>query len=189
MKRLVLLAALLTVPAAASAQWQVGGNFGLRTRPDGGDGKIVYGTQFEGMIVKPAGKTTHILQGAIVQMRNHDADGYNVRENSLEASYLYRRAIRGALGVAAGPAVGYSTGCASGGTRSTTYGATTCVAYYTDKGTVRPGYIVQLDVAKTNARGVTWRAGLRATGRTVASGSKTPKPVIWAGFTAPLSQR
>jgi hypothetical protein len=52
---------------------------------------------------------------------------------------------------------------------------------------VRPGYDLQLDYAKRNARGITWRWGVRATGHTVASGSKTPKPVAWAGLTAPLN--
>ncbi len=182
-----LLAALL-VPTIAHAQWQIGLNFGMRARPDGGDGNTVFGTQFEGMIVKPAGKVTHILNGAVVQMRNHDAAGNNIRENSLEASYLYRRAIKGKWGIAAGPAVGISTGCAAGGTHSATYGATHCIAYFADKGTIRPGYIAQLDYAKTNARGLTWRWGLRASGHTVSSGSITPKPAIWGGFTAPFSK-
>ena len=188
MKRLVLIAVLI-VPAAASAQWQIGGNFGIRARPDGGDGNTVYGTQFEGMIVKPGGNVTHILTGSFIQMRNHDAAGNNIRENSVELGYLYRLALKGSLGLAIGPALGISTGCAAGGTHSTTYGATQCVVSYADKGTVRPGYILQLDFAKTNTRGVTWRAGVRATGHTVASGSKTPKPSIWGGFTAPLGQR
>jgi len=188
MKRFVFLALLTATPLAAHAQWQIGLNIGARTRPDGGNGKTVPGIQFEGMIVKPAGAWSHIFQGAVIQMKNRDAADTHVRENSLEISYLLRRAILGGpFGLAVGPALGYSTGCASGGTKSTSYGDRPCVEYYTEKGTKRPGYNFQLDYAKTNARGLTWRWGVRATGHTVASGSKTPKPVLWAGVTAPFS--
>lgn len=185
MKRLLFL--MLAMPVAAHAQWQIGLNAGLRTRPDGGDGNTVPGVQFEGMLVRPAGKWSHMFQGAVVQMKNSDASGQRVRENSLEGSYLLRRALNRWLGVAAGPSLGYSLGCASGGTNATTYGDTPCVASFADDGTVRPGYAVQLDGAWTTARSVTWRAGVRAVGHTVASGSKTPKPVVWAGLTAPFT--
>jgi hypothetical protein len=187
MKRALLM--LLMLPVAAEAQWQIGGNIGLRTRPDGGDGNTVLGVQFEGMIVKVAGKSSYLAQGAIIQMKNHNAAGLRVRENSLEGSLLYRRALNSWLGAAVGPAIGYSTGCASGGRSGTGYGATACVASYAEKGTIRPGYILQLDAAHVTARGMTWRYGIRGTGHTVASGSKTPKPVVWAGFTAPFSSR
>jgi len=189
MKRFAL-ALLLALPVPAAAQWQIGGNIGLRTRPDGGDGNTVLGIQFEGMIVKPAGAWTHFFQGAVIQMKNHNALGERLRENSVEVSYMLRRALYGPFGVAIGPALGYSTGCASGGNKSTgNYGATPCVATYADKGTKRPGYNAQIDYAWTNARGITWRWGVRATGHTVASGSKDPKPVLWAGLTAPLNSR
>lgn len=187
MKR-TLLAAVLFAPAAAAAQWQVGGNFGLRARPDGGDGQTVFGTQFEVMAVKAGPRVSHIFSGSSVQMRNHTADGSNIRENGIELGYMYRRAINDAWGAAIGPVLGYSTGCASGGTHSVTYGATHCIESYTAKGTKRPGYNLQLDWQKTTANSVTWRAGARLTGHTVASGSKTPKPVVWAGFTAPLNR-
>jgi hypothetical protein len=187
MKRLLIL--MLTLPMVANAQWQIGGNLGLRTRPDGGDGKSVLGVQLEGMLVKPAGQWTHLLQGAIVQMKNHNAAGQNIRENSLEGSYLLRRALGDRFGIAAGPVLGYSLGCASGGKNATTYGDTPCVASFADDGTVRPGYALQLDAEWKSARGVTWRAGVRAVGRTMASGSKTPKPVVWGGLSAPLNSR
>jgi len=199
MKRL-LIATLLATPALAHAQWQVGGSLGFRTRPE--DGRTLPGTQLEIMAVKPAGVTSHVFSLASVQMRNRTAAGGAVRENSFEAAYLYRRvlddafggvfknalkgAFKNALGLAAGPVVSYSIGCASGGTGAVTYGATPCLVSFADKGTVTPGYIIQLDLQKTNQRGVTWRAGLRGTGHTVASGSLTPKPSLWAGFTAPL---
>ena len=182
--RHLVFAALIAVPATAHAQMQFGGNIGYRSRAD--DGHTVTGTQLEAMLVRPAGKTTYLATLAIVQMRNHTPAGV-VRENSFEGALLYRRAIVGALGAALGPAVGLSFGCASGGTGGTGYGSQPCAVYFADKGTVRPGYALQLDWSTANARGAVFRAGVRAIGHTVASGSKTPKPAVWLGFTLPLT--
>lgn len=176
---------LLAMPVAAHAQWQIGLNAGIRTRPDGGDGNTVLGVQFEGMIVKAAGKWTHLLQGAVVQMKNNTAAGERVRENSIEGTYMLRREVSRHFGLAAGPVLSYSFGCRV----NRTFEVVGCIEYYAEDGTVRPGYNLQLDYARTTTRGMTWRWGVRATGHTVASGSKSPKPVVWAGFTAPFSAR
>ena len=189
MKRAVIVAVLFLAPAIAGAQMQMGMNFGMRHRPDAGDGGSVWGTQFEGMMIFPDGRVSHQMLGAVVQMRNRNAAGANVRENSLEVGYLFRYALGGLLGLAAGPAMGYSTGCASGGTHGVTYGSTPCIASFASKGTMRVGYNVQLDFATSNARGVTLRFGARVTGSTVASGDALPKPVLWGGFSAPLNSR
>jgi len=186
MKRLALaaLAALLALPAAAHAQWQLGGNVGFRSRPE--NGTTVNGTQLEMMIVHKRGATTHFFDLAWTQMRNETPDGGAVRENALEGTILFRRALRGPFGIGAGPALGYSLGCSSGGTGSVGYGPTTCLVEYATKGTLRPGYAIQLDLEQANARGAVLRAGIRASGHTVASGTVTPKPSIWLGFTLPL---
>jgi hypothetical protein len=185
MKRM-LLAALVLAPAVAHAQWQMGLTFGVRARPD--NGRTISGLQFEGMIVHPMQSFTGIASLAIVQMRNKTTAGNGFVENSIEANLLLRRKLAGIWCASFGPVLSYSTGCASSSDlHGTTYGAVACSASFVQKGTVRPGYLIQLDLEKTNARGVTWRAGLRGTGHTVASGSKTPKPVLWGGFTAPLS--
>lgn len=189
MKRAVIVAVLFLAPAIAGAQMQMGMNFGMRHRPDAGDGGSVWGTQFEGMMIFPKGRVSHEVLGAFVQMRNRDAGGFNVRENSVEASYLLRYSLTGGWGVSAGPAIGASLGCTAGGTHSTTYGFTSCVDTFADKGTIRPGYTVQLDFAHSNSRGVTFRLGARVTGHTVASGDALPKPVLWGGFSAPLNSR
>jgi hypothetical protein len=182
--RRLLLAILVAIPAAAQAQTQVGLNLGLRTRSDAG--KQVNGTQLEGMIVRPIGTWKAMALLAFTQMRNSWPTGGAVRENGIEATLLFRRAISGGLGWAAGPAIGYATGCASGGTGGITYGATTCIQSFADKGTVRPGYALQLDWERANARGAVFRTGVRAIGHTTAAGSKTPKPAVWIGFTLPI---
>lgn len=183
--RRLLITILVFIPALAQSQVQVGLNLGLRTRSD--DGKQVNGTQLEGMIiVRPMRNWTPMALLAFTQMRNRWPGGGAVRENGVEATLLFRRAITGGLGWAAGPAIGYAAGCASGGTGGITYGATTCIQSFADKGTVRPGYALQLDWEKSNARGAVFRTGLRAIGHTTASGSKTPKPAVWIGFTLPL---
>ncbi|MBM3908850.1 MAG: hypothetical protein FJ363_12355 [Gemmatimonadetes bacterium] len=183
MQRLLIL--MLALPIVAQAQWQVGGNVGLRTRPDGGDGKTVLGLQFEGMLVKPAGKWSHVFQGAVVQMKNNDATGNRVRENSIEGAYMLRREVSRHFGVSAGPVLSYSFGCRV----NDTFDVVGCIDDFAEDGTVRPGYHLQLDYAKTTANGVTWRWGVRATGHTVASGSATPKPAVWGGLTAPFNAR
>jgi hypothetical protein len=183
----MLAALLIALPSLAQAQWQLGGNVAVRTRPD--DGRTLWGTQLEIMGVRlTTGPVTHFFTGSVVQIRNENSTGGAVRENSVEVAYLYRRALRGAWGAAVGPTVGYSTGCASGGTGGITYGSTSCLASFTTKGTTTPGYIVQLDWAKTTSNGVSWRWGVRGTGHTPAAGSVAPKPSVWAGFTAPLGQ-
>jgi hypothetical protein len=183
MKRPLIL--MLALPIAAHAQWQIGGNVGLRARPDGGDGRAVFGLQFEGMLVKPTGQWSHVLLGGIVQMKNNDASGQRVRENSVEGAYLLRRSVARHWGIGGGPVLSYSFGCRV----DATFDVVGCIEYFAEDGTVRPGYNLQLDYARTAANGVTWRWGVRATGHTVASGSKTPKPVVWGGLTAPLNAR
>jgi len=183
--RRIIATVLCLIPAVAHGQVQVGLNLGLRTRTDAG--QRVNGTQLEGMIIAPhMGNWTPMALLAFTQMRNSWPTGGAVRENGVEATLLFRRAIRGGLGWAAGPAIGYAAGCASGGTGGITYGATKCIQSFADKGTVRPGYALQLDWEKSNARGAVFRTGLRAIGHTTASGSKTPKPAAWVGFTLPL---
>lgn len=183
----MLAIALLALPTLAQAQWQLGGTVGVRTRPD--EGRTLWGTQLEVVAARLSdGPVSHLLTGSIVQIRNETAAGGAVRENSVEVAYLYRRALRGAFGAAAGPTIGYSTGCASGGTGGITYGSTPCLASFTTKGTTTPGYVVQLDWAKTMSNRVTVRWGVRGTGHTPAAGSISPKPSVWAGFTAPLAQ-
>jgi len=184
--RRIIATILFFIPAAAHSQTQVGLNFGLRTRSDAG--KQVNGTQLEGMIIaRPMRNWTPMALLAFTQMRNEWPIGGAVRENGIEATLLFRRTITGGLGWAAGPAIGYATGCASGGTGGITYGPTTCIQSFADKGTVRAGYALQLDWAKANARGAVFRTGVRAVGHTTASGSKTPKPGVWIGFSLPLS--
>lgn len=186
--RRLLAALLLLTPALAGAQQssgiQLGLNLGYRTRTE--SGTTLGGTQLEGMIVHPMGSWTHIASLALTQMRNSLPGGGAVRENGVEASLLFRRAITRGLGWGAGPVLSYATGCASGGTGGVTYGATTCLVSYANKGTFRPGYALQLDWEKANSRGAVFRAGVRAVGHTVASGSMAPKPGAWVGFSLPL---
>ena len=121
MRRLIATV-LFLFPALAHSQVQVGLNLGLRTRSDAG--KQVNGTQLEGMIIaRPMGNWRPMALLAFTQMRNRWPVGGAVRENGIEATLLFRRAIRGGLGWAAGPAIGYAAGCASGGTGGITYGA------------------------------------------------------------------
>ncbi len=179
-----LAAALALAPTLAHAQVQVGGNIGVRMRNDGDN--FVRGVQLEAMLVHPAGRYSHWLNLAIVQMKNHTSTGGIVRENSIEGTVLLHRLFAAGIGGAIGPVLSYGTGCASGGAGGVGYGKVGCVVSFAEKGTVRPGYALQLDWAKANARGAVFRAGVRAVGHTVGSGSKTPKPGAWAGFTLPL---
>lgn len=179
-----MIAALLAVPSAAHAQFEFGGQLGLRSRSE--NGKTVNGFQIGAVIVHTRGAIAQIVDLAIVQMRNKTTTGGAVLENSAEATLIFRRALTHLIGAGIGPAVGYATGCASGGIDKISYGEVPCVADFADKGTVRVGYAIQLDIARTLRTGAVVRAGLRGTGLTVASGNASPKPALWAGLTLPI---
>lgn len=183
MRRFVIVA-LLAVPSAAHAQFEFGGQLGLRSRSE--NGKTVNGSQFGVVLVHTSGSTAQIVDLAVVQMRNKTATGAAVRENSVEASLLIRRALTHMIGVGLGPAVGYAIGCASRDVDGVDFGDVLCVSDFANKGTVRVGYAIQLDIARTLRTGAVVRAGLRGTGHTVASGSASPKPALWAGLTLPM---
>jgi len=184
MRRMLAIAALVAAPVAAHAQWEFGGQIGLRTRSDAGT--TVNGSQIGAIIVHNSRAFSQTLDLLSVQMRGSTPTGGAVRENSIEGVLLVRRALHGAFGAAIGPAASYSIGCSSGGSGGIGYGQVACVNDFTTDGTVRIGYAVQLDAVKANARGAVFRAGLRATGHTVGAGSATPKPSVWAGMTLPL---
>jgi hypothetical protein len=184
MKR-VLFLALLAAPAAAYAQWEVGGQLGLRTRSES-EGTL-NGMQIGAIIVHNNGaQYSQTLDLLSVQMRGHTAAGGAVRENSIESVLLFRRALGGVFGASIGPAASYSLGCVSGGTNEIGYGSVPCIHDFSVSGTTRIGYAVQLDMVKANARGAAFRAGLRGTGHTVASGSASPKAAVWIGTTLPI---
>lgn len=184
------MAALLGAPLVAQGQIQLGANIGYRIRPEGGT--RVRGAQIEGMLIVPRGQWEYQGLLTIAQMSNHYVTGEPTRENSVEGTLLFRRALAYGLGAGIGPTLSVATGCASGGSGDgggLAYGTVPCLVPYANKGTFRPGYTLQLDYVRTNARGISLRAGLRAMGHTVASGSKTPKPGAWLGFSAPFAAR
>ena len=187
--RHLVFAALLALPTAAPAQIQIGGNFGVRWRDDDGAAGRIRGIQLEGMIVRSTGRWEQVASLAITQMNNKSATLGTVRENGVEATLLFRHGMARGFGWAIGPAIGVATGCAQGGANydGTVYGTQTCLVSFANKGTVRPGYALQLDWKRASARGAVLRTGLRAVGHTTASGSKTPKPAVWLGLTLPLT--
>ncbi len=188
MRRILAIAVLIAAPAAAHAQWEFGGQIGLRSRSE--NGATVNGSQIGAIVVRNAGAWSQTLDLLSVQMRNANATGGAVRENSLEGVLLFRHALGGALGgvfgASIGPAASYSIGCTSGGTGGIGYGQVGCLNDFSVDGAMRLGYALQLDAVKANARGAVFRAGLRATGHTVGAGSASPKPSLWAGMTLPL---